>query len=195
MTGGTTQDDDIRADVAQILVAQHDRFLNFLARRVGSRAIAEDLLQAAFVKALERQEDLRDGESAVAWFYRLLRNALIDFYRHRAVERHALQRQGLEPEITEHDSDLHAEICQCVHGLIPTLKPEYADSLRAVEIEGRTVAAVADQLGINPGNAAVRVHRARQALKRRLETSCGTCTEHACLQCSCRTSANDHTNQ
>jgi RNA polymerase sigma-70 factor (ECF subfamily) len=29
------------------------------------------------------------------------------------------------------------------------------------------------------------VHRARQALRRRLEESCGTCAEHACLDCSC----------
>jgi len=75
------------------LVEYHRRFLNFLAARAGSREIAEDLLQAAFVRGLERGGELRDSESAVAWFYRLLCNALIDFYRHRAAERRALERQ------------------------------------------------------------------------------------------------------
>jgi hypothetical protein len=41
-------------------------FLQFLEPRVGSRAVAEELLQAAFVKALEHDGELRDGETAVA---------------------------------------------------------------------------------------------------------------------------------
>jgi RNA polymerase sigma-70 factor (ECF subfamily) len=32
----------------------------------------------------------------------------------------------------------------------------------------------------------VRLHRARAALKTRLEQSCGTCATHGCLDCTCR---------
>jgi RNA polymerase sigma-70 factor (ECF subfamily) len=67
-----------------------------------------------------------------------------------------------------------------VHGLIPTLK-RYADILRAVEVDEAPVAAVADGLGMSPGNAAVRLHRARQALRKRLDASLRTCTTHGCL--------------
>jgi RNA polymerase sigma-70 factor (ECF subfamily) len=174
------------ADVLAILVAHHRRFRDFLERRVGSRATAEELLQAAFVKGLERGGDLRDGESAVAWFYRVLRNALVDFYRHRDAEQRALDRHAREIDVSAApDSDLHEAVCQCVHGLIPTLKPEYADVLRAVEMDGEAIGAVAGRLGITPGNASVRLHRARQALRQRLQASCGTCTEHGCLDCTC----------
>lgn len=72
-----------------------------------------------------------------------------------------------------------------MHALIPTLKDEYAGILRAVEMEGASVGDVAARLDITPRNAAVRLHRARQALRKRLETTCGTCTEHGCLDCSC----------
>lgn len=34
-------------------------------------------------------------------------------------------------------------------------------------------------------NASVRVHRARLALRRQLEKSCGTCAAHGCFQCEC----------
>jgi RNA polymerase sigma factor (sigma-70 family) len=173
-------------DVVAALVEHHRGFREFLERRVGSRAAAEELLQAAFVKSLERGGDLRDGENAVAWFYRLLRNAVVDFYRHRDAEQRAMDRHARELEVTtERDSDLHEAVCQCVHGLIPTLKPEYAEVLRAVEMDGEAIATVADRLGITSGNASVRLHRARQALKQRLEASCGTCTEHGCLDCTC----------
>lgn len=86
------------------------------------------------------------------------------------------------------DPEMEAAVCACVHGLIPTLKSDYADILRATEMQGEAVADVAVRLGITPGNAAVRLYRARQALKQRLETTCGTCTEHGCLDCSCKAS-------
>jgi len=178
----------IPEEVVSTLVKHHRRFLDFLAPRVGSREVAEDLLQAAFVRALERASELRDGESAVAWFYRLLRNAIVDFYRHRAVEQRARGRDAVEETMTTvPETALEAAVCECVHGLIPTLKPEYSGILRAVEMDGRSLSDVAEQLAITPGNAAVRLHRARLALKGRLEASCGTCTEHGCLDCTCKT--------
>jgi RNA polymerase sigma-70 factor (ECF subfamily) len=179
--------EQMSADVVATLVAHHERFREFLERRLGSRAEAEEVLQAAFVKGVERGGELRDGESAVAWFYRLLRNAVVDFYRHRDAQQRALDQHGRETAATtEPDADLHDAVCQCVYGLIPTLKPEYAYILRAVEMDGEAVATVAGRLGITSGNASVRLHRARQALRQRLEASCGTCTEHGCLDCTCQ---------
>src|SRR5688572_11688644 len=141
----------LTAEVVDVLVERHRRFLQFLEPRVGSRAVAEELLQTAFVKALEHGSELRDGESAVAWFYRLLRNALVDFYRRRDAERRAMERHAGEmPEVTERDPALDAVICECVHDLIPTLKAEYADILRAVEMEGQGLADVAQRLAITP---------------------------------------------
>jgi DNA-directed RNA polymerase specialized sigma24 family protein len=115
----------------------------------------------------------------------LLRNAVVDFYRHRDAERRAVDRHAREmPLTTQADSELHEAVCQCINGLIATLKPEYADVLRAVEMRGEAVATVAGQPGITPGNASVRLHRARHALRQRLEAACGTCTEHGCLDCT-----------
>jgi RNA polymerase sigma-70 factor (ECF subfamily) len=177
----------IAPDVIETLVAQHERFLRFMEPRVGSRAVAEELLQAAFLKALERKDDLREQESAVAWFYRLLRNVLIDFYRRRDAERRALEASAREAALTAADeASLEDAVCQCVHALIPTLKPGYADLLRAVEIDGCSLAEAAALADITPGNATVRLHRARQALRKQLALACGTCTEHACLDCTCR---------
>ena len=139
-------------EVIDVLVERHRRFLQFLEPRVGSRAAAEELLQAAFVKAVERGGELRDAESAVAWFYRLLCNALIDFYRYRGAERRALDRQTAEaPRVVEADSELEAAVCKCIHGLVPTLKREYTELLRAVEMEGRSVTDVARDLGDHAG--------------------------------------------
>jgi RNA polymerase sigma-70 factor (ECF subfamily) len=57
------------------------QFLKFIQNRVGTREAAEDILQSAFVKGLEKGAAVRDEESAIAWFYRILRKAIIDYYR------------------------------------------------------------------------------------------------------------------
>lgn len=171
-------------DLLQALVDNHARFLAFLRRRVGSREEAEDILQGAFVRSLERGAALREEESATAWFYRLLRNALVDHYRRRDAEKRALAR--LPPaDGTGVDEDLMQAVCACVASLAETLKPEYASALRQVEVEGKSLRAFAEEQGITANNAAVLVHRARLALRRQVAKSCGTCATHGCLDCRC----------
>jgi RNA polymerase sigma factor (sigma-70 family) len=175
-------------DVIPALVGNHRQFLGFLERRVGSRAVAEEILQSAFVKTLEKGGALRDGEGAVTWFYRLLRNALVDHYRRQAAEGRALEREAREATEASEDPELKSAVCACVGELLPTLKPEYADLVRKVDLEERGVPDVAKEVGITANNAGVRLHRARQALKKQLERSCGTCASHGCLDCSCKKS-------
>jgi RNA polymerase sigma factor (sigma-70 family) len=171
-------------EIVARLVESHREFLGFLQGRVADRRVAEELLQAAFVKTLEKGGSIEDGESAVAWFYRLLRNALTDHYRRRASETKALEHEARVAE-TATELELRGAICTCMSTLIPTLKPEYAEILRRVDLEDATVSGVAAELGISANNATVRLHRARQALKKQLERSCGTCATHGCLDCTC----------
>lgn len=171
-----------------VLVANHARFLAFLRPRVATAEAAEEILQAAFVKGIEKADGLREGESAVAWFYRLLRNALVDHYRRNDAQRRGRERYEAEnPEAftTELHTALHDTLCRCLGDLIPTLKPEYEQVLRRVDLEGGSIADIAAELGVTPNNAAVRLHRAREALRGRLERTCGTCTQHGCLNCTC----------
>jgi RNA polymerase sigma-70 factor (ECF subfamily) len=69
--------------------------------------------------------------------------------------------------------------------LAETLKPEYREALRSVEIDGSSVKDYALRAGISSNNAAVRVFRAREALRRQVIASCNTCAEHGCFDCTC----------
>lgn len=169
------------------LVEGHRSFLRFLEKRVESIVVAEEILQSAFVKALEKGSELRDGESTIAWFYRLLRNAVVDHYRRRDIERRGLAREASEVAAfsPNMDAEVKNAICSCMGKLLPSLKPEYADVLRKIDLEEKPLAGFAAAEGISTNNATVRLHRARQALKRQLERSCGTCATHGCLDCTC----------
>ncbi|NBD07437.1 RNA polymerase sigma factor [Corallococcus silvisoli] len=176
-----------REDVMAALLAHQRRFLAFLERRVGSRAAAEDLLQTAFARTLEKGGALKDGEGAVAWVYRLLRNALVDHHRRQAAEGRALAVEARDAEgAASEDPELKATVCACLNDLLPTLKPEYAELVHQVDLEGRAVPDVAREVGITANNAGVRLHRARLALKRSLERGCGACAAHGCLDCTCK---------
>jgi RNA polymerase sigma-70 factor (ECF subfamily) len=175
-------------DVLGTLVANHARFLGFLERRVGSRDVAEDILQEAFVRSLDRVDSIRNTESAVAWFYRVLRNAMADHFRRQEANDRALTRVLAEAgdEVAAADEELEAVVCACVMDLVETLKPEYAAAVRRVDLDGMSVRGYAAELGITPGNAGVRLHRAREALRRQLARACGTCVAHGCFDCQCR---------
>jgi RNA polymerase sigma-70 factor (ECF subfamily) len=67
-----------------------------------------------------------------------------------------------------------------------TLKPEYAEALRIIDLEEGSLNDLAASASITAGNAAVRVHRAREALRKQVRTACGSCAEHGCLDCHCK---------
>jgi RNA polymerase sigma factor (sigma-70 family) len=175
-------------EVMRLLLDNHARFLAFLKRRVGSADVAEDILQEAFVRGLGQGESIRNAESAIAWFYRVLRNAVTDHFRRQESQGRALERFAAEIQLDEAavDRELEAVVCQCVLSLVDTLKPEYATALRRVELDGVTVRGYAQEAGITAGNAGVRVHRAREALKKQLIRCCGTCLTHGCFDCRCK---------
>jgi RNA polymerase sigma factor (sigma-70 family) len=177
---------DSPAPVATLL-ENHRSFLRYLERWVGDRALAEDILQDAFTKVVSRPDQAPADEAIVPWFYRTLRNAAIDQFRRRGAAERAHEAFARELETHEVPTDdMEAEICACVSRLASTLKPEYAEALQVVEVAGTPVKTFAEQLGVSANNAGVRVFRARQALKRRVMESCGTCAEHGCVNCTCR---------
>lgn len=179
--------DTVPPDVVRVLADNHRAFLAFLERRVGSREAAEELLQEAFARGIDRVGTLRDEESVVAWFYRALRNAVVDHYRRADARRRGLERLAAELDpATVPDAELHDAVCRCVLSLADTLKPEYAEAIRRIDVDGVPVKDFAAEKGLSGSNAGVRVFRAREALRKQVARSCGTCAEHGCLDCSCR---------
>jgi RNA polymerase sigma factor (sigma-70 family) len=170
------------------LLESHRAFLRYLERRVGDRALAEDILQDAFVKVVERPDQAPRDEGLVPWFYRTLRNAAIDRFRRQGASARALEAFAREMEEYEAPTeDMEQEICACISRLAATLKPEYAEALEQIDVRGTAVKTFAEQHDLSASNAGVRVFRAREALKKRVTQSCGTCADHGCLNCTCGT--------
>ncbi|WP_263375014.1 RNA polymerase sigma factor [Granulicella aggregans] len=169
------------------LLTQRKLFLAFVRRRVSDAALAEDILQNCYLRAFEHQGEFEQDESAIAWFYRLLRNAVIDRYRRNKSQEKALELLARELETSAQRSpELHTEACACLHDIIKDLKPEYSEALLAVDLGEQRVQDFAKQHNLSASNAGVRLHRARTALRKRLIQTCASCAEHGCLDCTCK---------
>src|SRR3981081_1023978 len=80
---------ETRYDAATLASEAHSRFVSENMRRVflliyrivGNVPDAQDLTQEAFIKALQRQDQLKDLEKAAHWLSRIASNTAIDFLR------------------------------------------------------------------------------------------------------------------
>ena len=171
------------AGLTGTLLAHRHVFKTFLTSRVGNEADAEDLLQNGLVKAMERSGEIKDGEKAVAWFYQVLRNVLIDHVRSRSAAARRDDAWASSAATLADDHEAERQICACFEKMLPGLKPAQAELIRRVELKGEPVAKVAIALGMTPNNASVTLHRARAELRTKLMDFCGDC---ACLDnCEC----------
>ena len=187
------KDDNEKGNAAHaVMVEVHQDFLRFLTRRLGNAEEAADVLQDFYVKVLTKIDDLREAEKLRGWMRRVLETTLIDYYRAQGKKRQAESDYHFLESLSESGSerdDLDLIICMCLYKLLPTLKSEYSDILWRADLIGESRENVAAELGINEGNVRVRLHRARLALRQRLEETCHTCPIHGFMDCDCDYSA------
>lgn len=164
--------------------------LGFIRSKVSDDVLAEDVLHDSLLKALRAAPEIDDEGSLETWLYRVVRNAITDAYRRHAAAARRLERYALDqpdpagwPEVPSEADE--TALCGCFRGLLPALKPEYAEVLEAVDLGGESAEAAAERLGISTANLRVRRHRARQQLREGIEATCGACAEHGCIDCSC----------
>ena len=110
---------------------------------------------------------------------------MIDHYRRSDATRRAVEAFARDLDEMVPPEDVQDAICAMRHRPGATLKPEYAEALRRIDVEGMPVKEFAARVGISTGNAGVRVFRAREALRKQVVASCGTCAEHGCVDCRC----------
>lgn len=175
-----------QAAVENALSRGYDRLRAYLVRRLGNAADAEDVLHGAIVRAIEKAENLRNEDAVQGWLSRVIASAIVDHQRRQVLLRRnqsalLLQREALDPM----GDDLGAEACECVHAVLPTIKADYAQVIRRIDLDGEDRFTAAASLGLTVNTLTVRLHRARGQLRQRLLEMCRSCRENSFLRCSC----------
>jgi RNA polymerase sigma-70 factor (ECF subfamily) len=169
--------------LATTLLANLGAFQSFARKRLHDEHLAADAVQESLLRALQAAPGLTHDKNLLAWFYRILRNVLTDLHRRSGREREKVA--GFQREAEGIDAEAETIACACLRGILPTLKPEYADAIQRLDLNEESPAQAADTLGVSRNTLKVRLHRARRQLRSRLEQTCKTCATHGCLDCTC----------
>ncbi|MHC4938543.1 MAG: RNA polymerase sigma factor [Planctomycetota bacterium] len=137
--------------------------LGYMRRGYVTDADAHDLTQQTFLQLHRARRDYRPEQPLRPWLMTIARNAKRDFFRR---QRRREPLESLPEELGRVDrrverSDVREEIARSIERLPPAL----ATIVRARWFEHRTYQEIADLLGISPGAAKVRAHRACRALR------------------------------
>lgn len=160
---------------------QHkDEIRAFLARRAGSTAEADDLLQDVFLKALLQGKDFCRIESPRAWLFQVARNLLLD--RLRLTKEQVPLPEGLCADPTPAFEPVD-HLSQCLPRVLSELSAEDRDAIVRCDLQGMTQLAYARHLGLTLPAAKSRVQRARQRLQQQLVTDCQVTFDHAGRVC------------
>lgn len=149
----------VSADVVETLFhACEARLGRFLAQMVGSRALAEDLLQDSFYEAFRCRDQLGEVESPEAWLFGIARNRALAALRRGRRLRGALDRLVQRPEPGERD-DL--ELLALRDLLQRTLAPDDRALLILRYMHGFEATELAAMTGRSPEAIRQRLSRAR----------------------------------
>jgi RNA polymerase sigma-70 factor (ECF subfamily) len=143
------------------------RVFLLIYRIVGNVADAQDLAQEAFIKALQRQDQLKDAERAAHWLSRIASNTAIDFLRRHGkvnfCEVETLIEPLREPSDTPEQAVLRSEHRAYLEEGLSVLTERERTALILRDVEGLPAEEVARQL--NCSKATVRSHIANARIK------------------------------
>jgi RNA polymerase sigma-70 factor (ECF subfamily) len=153
------------------MVALLPRLRRFACGLTGSLADADDLVQGACVKALDRIEQWRPGTRLDSWMFRILQNLWIDQLRERRGREVAMDPEDLaERAVGDAARENEARIALGeVRREVAKLPPEQRAVLMLVSVEGVSYKEAAEILEIPIGTVMSRLARARLALGRAIE--------------------------
>ncbi len=144
----------------------------------GQQDLAEDLTQAAFVKALERFDTFRAGTNCKAWLLAILRNTWIDLLRHKKIvgpqvpieEALVPDRPHAEPTVWTDATDILENFSdEDVIQAMKQLPDEQRLTLFLVDVEQLAHEEVAEIMQVAVGTVKSRSSRARATLRQKLQ--------------------------
>lgn len=161
----------------EIVRRYQGRLLNFIARMIGDRERAEDLVQEAFIRVYRHLHRFDQSKKFSTWIYTIASNLAKNELRNRSrsplVLYQSLRPKGVEEDqrplqfedSTSRPDDMFAN--RHLRDLVEATVARLADHHRQVfvlrELEGRSYEEIAQITGCNLGTVKSRLNRARHS--------------------------------
>jgi RNA polymerase sigma-70 factor (ECF subfamily) len=144
----------------------------FVSRRVGAdRSLAEDIVQDAWLRAVDHWPRRGTPDHPRAWLMRVARNLLISHFRRR-------RPTLVDPSELELEADTYSPETPAVAALVnwglARMRRGQAALLESFYFDGKGTREIAEELGLSERAVEGRLRRARQNLEKRLKPYVGT---------------------
>ncbi len=126
---------------------------------------AEDALQSAFIRALERIDQLRPGSPFGPWFYRVLRSTCLNLLRREALRDHDPLPRSASAGANPHRDFERRQARETVLEALARLPEMQRLAVTLYDLEGYSHQQVAEILDIAEGTSRAHVHHGRRALR------------------------------
>ncbi len=159
-----------------------DYLFNYAVARVSDAEIAKDLVQETFYAGLNSAKNYKGDAAERTWLIAILKRKVIDYYRKinskkgkaevrvnysaaSDAEGDWLEEQVADPFSKDGDSSIeNEELGLAIQECISKLPKKQSLVFKMKTIQGMSTEDICNELGINPSNLWVMIHRARTAL-------------------------------
>jgi RNA polymerase sigma-70 factor (ECF subfamily) len=177
------------ADAERLVLTYRARAYRLAVGITNSTQDAEEVVQDACLKVINKIDSFRGASAFGSWFYRIVANAALEKARHRQGGRidislddvlPAFDRDGrhatavVDWSAAVDDPARQVELRLGLTSAIEELPPPYRAALVMRDVEGCSCAETADALHLTVDGVKTRVHRARLFIRKRLGESLGS---------------------
>lgn len=160
------------------LVNRYQNYVFTLTLRfIKSREDAEEVAQDIFIKAYRSLADFRGASKFSTWLYTIVNTTCITFLRKKKLDVHSLDNEKVFETVQNQDSGFNANQVEqkskvnMVNAAINMLNADDAEVLTLFYKAEQSLEEISRILGMETNAVKVRLHRARQRLKEKMERS------------------------
>jgi RNA polymerase sigma factor (sigma-70 family) len=162
MTGSLTGDATAHRDLLRALLPV---LRGYFMRRTGGTSDVEDLVQETLIAVHTKRASYDPARPFGPWLFAVARYKLVDAMRR---QRPHVSLDGLEDLFGDEGFEDSVGAKLDIDGMLATLPPKQAATIRHTRIEGLSTTEAAARSGISEADVKVSVHRGLKALAARL---------------------------
>jgi RNA polymerase sigma factor (sigma-70 family) len=158
------------------LVKRYQNFVFTIALRyTPNREDAEEIAQDVFVKAYRSLADFRGESKFSTWLYTIVTTTCITFLRKKKIPIHSLDNEHIFEAVDNQNSTFRANQVeqkskvQMINEAIKLLSVDDARIITLFYQAEQSLEEIGRIIGVDPNTAKVKLHRARQRLKEKME--------------------------
>lgn len=161
---------------AHLVERYQDYVFTLVLRFTDNREDAEEISQDIFVKSYRSLADFRGESKFSTWLYTIVRTSCLTFLRKKKLDTISLDNERTFIQVENRDSGFRADQVEIksrhamVNEAIRMLSPDDAQVITLFYKGEQSLEEIGKVMGLDPNTVKVKLHRARQRLKGKMES-------------------------